>query len=133
MNPEQTIQVMSRAELNTAETTIRNLNEAYVKAALGSDAGWFQTHLADEFVCIESDGSVLDKPAFLAMVAQASDLATYRLEEVDVRFYGAVALVRCTGAWRAKNGTPGISRYIDVYARFGHVWKAVSAQITRPA
>ncbi len=133
MNSKETLQVLSQADQNAAEATIRNLNEAYVKAAIGSDTGWFQTHLADEFVCIESDGSVLDKPAFLAMVAQASDLATYRLEEVDVRFYGAVALVRCTGKWRAKNGTPGISRYIDVYARFGDGWKAVSAQITRPA
>ena len=44
-----------------------------------------------------------------------------------------VALVRCTGLWTAKNGAPGMSRYLDVYVQSGDDWKAVSAQITRPS
>lgn len=115
------------------DADLRRLNEEYIKASLAGDVEWYRAHLADEFVCIESDGSVLDKPAFLGMTAQGSDLAEYRLDEVDVRFYGDVALVRATGSWTAKNGAPGLSRYIDVYARIGDDWKAVSAQITRPA
>ena len=67
------------------------------------------------------------------MTAKGSDLSEYHLDEVHIRFYGDVALVRATGSWTAKNGTPGISRYIDVYSRSGDEWKAVSAQITRPA
>jgi len=114
------------------EQEIRQLNEAYVKAAVSSNVAWFHTHLAEEFVCIESDGSVLDKPAFIAMTAKDSGLADYKLDQVDIRFYGDVALVRCTGLWHAHDGTPGISRYTDIYARFNDSWKAVSAQITRP-
>jgi ketosteroid isomerase-like protein len=109
------------------------LNEQYVQASLAGDVEWYRAHLADEFVCIESDGSVLDKKAFLQMTAKGSDLPEYRLVEVDIRFYGDVALVRATGLWTAKNGTPGMSRYVDVYVRSGDDWKAVSAQITRPA
>lgn len=115
------------------EQLLRRLNEQYVAASLAGDVEWYRSHLADEFVCIESDGSVLDKVAFLRMTAQGSDLAEYRLDEVDVRFYGDVALVRATGSWKSKNGVPGTSRYVDVYARAGDDWKAVSAQITRPA
>ncbi len=115
------------------EERLRMLNEQYVQASLASDVEWYRTHLADDFVCIESDGSVFDKNAFLQMTAKGSDLAEYRLDEVDVRFYGDVALVRATGSWRAKNGTPGMSRYVDVYVRSGDDWKAVSAQITRPS
>ncbi len=115
------------------EERLRRLNEQYVRASLAGDVEWYRAHLADEFVCIESDGSVLDKAAFLQMTAQGSDLVEYRLDEVDVRFYGEVALVRCMGSWIAKDGTPGISRYVDVYVRSGDDWKAVSAQITRPA
>jgi ketosteroid isomerase-like protein len=84
-------------------------------------------------VCIESDGSVLDKVAFLQMTAGGSDLAEYQLEEVNVRQYGDVALVRATGRWRARDGRPGLSRYTDIYVRTGDDWRAVSAQITRPA
>ena len=115
------------------DAQIRQLNEEYIKASLAGDVEWYRAHLAEDFVCIDSDGSVLDKPAFLTMTARGSELAEYRLDEVDVRFYGDIALVRATGVWKAKNGTPGVSRYVDVYAREGEGWKAVSAQITRPA
>ena len=115
------------------EQEIRRLNEEYVRASLAGDVEWYREHLADGFVCIDSDGSVLDKPAFLKLTAQGSDLAEYHLDQVDVTFYGDVALVRAKGSWKAKNGSPGISRYVDIYARSGGEWKAVSAQITRPA
>jgi ketosteroid isomerase-like protein len=115
------------------EQHIRQLNESYVRAAVGGDIAWFQSHLADEFVCIESDGSVHDKTSFLTRTAQGSDLATYTLDSVEVRFYGDVALVRCTGLWVTKDGVPGMSRYVDIYAPQDGTWKAVSAQITRPA
>lgn len=112
---------------------LRALNEQYVRASLAGDVEWYRRHLAEDFVCIESDGSVLDKAAFLWMTARGSDLATYRIEAVDVRLFGDVALVRATGAWTAKDGTPGLSRYTDVYVRSDDEWRVVSAQITRPA
>jgi ketosteroid isomerase-like protein len=117
----------------TREETLLLLNEQYISASLSGDVEWYDAHLADDFVCIESDGSVFDKTAFLHMTRKGSDLSEYRLDAVDVRFYGDVALVRASGSWTAKNGTPGVSRYVDVYVRSGEKWKAVSAQITRPA
>ena len=116
----------------SAEAELLRLNEAYVQASLAGDVEWYRDHLADEFVCIDSDGSVLNKAAFLAMTSRGSELATYHLDEVHVRLYGTVGLVRAQGSWTAQNGTPGISRYIDVYVRIDDRWKAVSAQITRP-
>jgi ketosteroid isomerase-like protein len=115
------------------EDQIRRLNEQYVEASLAGDVEWYRHRLAEDFVCIDSDGSVLDKTAFLRMTAQGSDLAEYRLDEVDVRFFGDVALVRATGLWTSKSGVPGISRYTDIYVIAGDDWKVVSAQITRPA
>ena len=38
---------------------LRRLNEQYVAASLAGDVEWYRSHLADDFVCIESDGSVL--------------------------------------------------------------------------
>ena len=116
----------------STEQQIRDLNDEYVRSALEGDVAWYREHLADEFVCIDSDGSVLDKVDFLTQTAQAPELATYVLEEVDLRFYGDVALIRCTGAWTAKDGRPGTSRYIDIWVRSGADWRCVSAQITRP-
>ena len=88
------------------EEALKRLNEQYVKASLAGDVEWYRLHLAEEFVCIDSDGSVLDKAAFLRQTAQGSDLAEYHLDQVDVRFYGDVALVRATGSWKSKSGAP---------------------------
>ncbi|MEP6897425.1 MAG: nuclear transport factor 2 family protein [Rhodanobacter sp.] len=118
--------------MKAREQHLQRLNKRYVAAWLAGDVDWYRVHLADEFVCIESDGSLLDKSAFLRMTAQGCvDLADYQLDHVDVQFYGDVALVRALGSWTMKNGTPGISRYIDVYVRSGDEWKVVCAQITR--
>ena len=114
------------------EQRLRELNEQYIQASLGGDVEWYRACLADDFVCIDSDGRVLDKPAFLRRTAQGSEIAEYHLQDVDVKFYGDVALVRATGAWRSKAGKPGVSRYVDVYVQSGDDWRVVSAQITRP-
>jgi hypothetical protein len=116
----------------TREQLVRALNDEYIRSILIGDVAWFRDHLADEFVCIESDASVLDKAAFLQRTAEGSTVASYNLDEVAVSFYGNVALVRATGSWMTKEGTRGISHYVDVYTHSLGEWKVVSAQITRP-
>lgn len=119
------------AATRTREHHLLQLNEQYVRASLTGDVEWFRTHLADDFVCIESDGSVHFRDGFLRAAARGSDLSEYKLDYVDVRFYGEVALVRASGSWVSKTRIQGISRYTDVYVYDGVAWKVVSAQITR--
>lgn len=121
------------AAMRTREQHLLRLNEQYVHASLSGDVEWFRAHLADDFVCIEPDGSVLFRDGFLRAAALGSDLSEYKLDYVDVRFYGQVALVRASGSWVSKAHVAGISRYTDVYVYDGAAWKVVSAQITRPA
>jgi ketosteroid isomerase-like protein len=124
--------MMTANELETSDKlTLVRLNQEYVEAFMNADVDWYRQHLAEDFVCIESDGSVLDKAEFLTNTAKGPDVADYRLQSVDVRIYGSAALVQATGLWIGKNGTKGMSRYIDVYAKSGEEWKTVSAQITR--
>jgi ketosteroid isomerase-like protein len=111
--------------------TLERLNQEYVDAFMNADVEWYQTHLADDFVVIESDGSVLNKDQFLKSTANGPDVADYKLHEVDIRIYGDTALVRATGVWIRENGSMGMSRYTDVYVKNHTEWKAVSAQITR--
>lgn len=111
--------------------TLERLNQDYVDAFMNSDVEWYREHLADDFVVIESDGSVLNKTQFLTNTAKGPDVADYKLQKVDVRIYDNAALVQATGLWTGKDGTPGISRYIDVYIKTGEGWRTVSAQITR--
>jgi len=120
------------AATRTREQRLLRLNEQYVHASLSGDVEWFRAHLADDFVCIDSDGFVQFRAGFLRAAALGSDLSEYKLDYVDVRFYGEVALVRASGSWVSKTRLAGISRYTDVYVYDGAAWKVVSAQITRP-
>lgn len=113
------------------EGTLRRLNQQYVDAFMNADVEWYCEHLADDFVVIESDGSVFNKAEFLTNTAKGPDVVEYRLQQVDVRIYGSVALVVATGLWTGKDESKGLSRYIDVYLKTKYGWKTVSAQITR--
>jgi ketosteroid isomerase-like protein len=117
----------------TEHEALRALNESYIRALLTSDTEWYDARLADDFVCINHDGVVLDKPRFLRMISGGSEQATYDFDFVDIRVFGDVALIRAIGSWRTHSGTPGVSHYTDVWVRSGGDWKVVSAQITRPS
>lgn len=121
------------AQTQSDEHTLERLNWEYVKAFMNADVEWYRENLADEFVVIESDGSVLNKEQFLHHTAGGPDVADYKLHEVDIRIYGITALVRATGVWMRADGSMGMSRYTDVYVRNNGRWKTVSAQITRSA
>ena len=112
-------------------TTLKRLNQEYVDAFMNADVDWYKEHLAEDFVCVESDGSVLNKIQFLSNTVKGPDVIDYKLHEVDVRIYGNAALVRATGVWIKEEGSMGMSRYTDVYIKINNEWKAVSAQITR--
>ena len=113
------------------EQTLTRLNQEYVDAFMNADVEWYREHLADDFVVIESDGSLLNKEEFLRNTIKGPDVADYKLHEVDIRIYGSAALVRATGVWTRADGSMGMSRYTDVYVRQNGSWKTVSAQTTR--
>ena len=113
------------------QNRLEQLNEQYIAAYMNADVNWYRDHLTDDFICIESDGSVLGKPEFLQQTARGPGVAEYKLAKIQVRFYGDAALVQATGLWTHKNGSNGVSRYTDIYARLNGDWKCVSAQITR--
>jgi ketosteroid isomerase-like protein len=124
--------MVDQSDLNNSDKrTLERLNEEYVAAFMSADVDWYERHLADDFVCIESDGSLLDKAQFLSKTAKGPDVANYKLQKVDVQFCGDVGLVRATGLFTRQDGSSGVSRYTDVYTKTGEDWKAVSAQITR--
>ena len=113
------------------ETELRTLNTGYVNAFLNADAAWYDAHLTDDFICVRADGSVLDKPAFLAGTTPAAAAEEYHLADVAVRIHGQAAYVTALGTWRRKDGSTGQTRYIDSYVKTDDGWRVVSAQLTR--
>lgn len=121
-----------KTEMSQHNAVLETLNKEYIAAFLSADVKWYEEHLSEDFVCIESNGSILDKRQFLDNTAKGPDVAAYLLEKVNVRIYGTTALVQATGLFTRKDGSRGMSRYTDVYVQTERGWKVVSAQITRP-
>jgi ketosteroid isomerase-like protein len=113
------------------ESTLLTLNQGYIDAFLNADAAWYDAHLTEDFICVRADGSVLDKPAFLAGTTPAAAADEYRLDDVAVRIHGHAAYVTALGTWRRKDGSTGQTRYIDSYVKTDEGWRVVSAQLTR--
>jgi hypothetical protein len=109
---------------------LTHLNQQYIAAFLNSDVQWYQQHLTEDFICIESDGTILEKPAFLRDTAKGPGVADYQLVDVKIRIIGNTALIHAQGKATRLDGTTSLSRYTDVYVRVNGEWKAASAQIT---
>jgi hypothetical protein len=121
----------SPTQQSSAEAVLERLNEEYIDAFMGADVAWYRDHLADEFICIEADGSVLDKAEFLRMSGGDPAITRHDLEDVRIRIYDTVALVQATGRFTRADGSTGTGRYTDVYATRDDSWIVVTAQITR--
>jgi len=122
------------ATTTTDEATLTQLNQLYVNSFLTSNVDWYQQHLTDDFICIESDGTLLDKASFLLDTAKGpGTVAAYRLVHVHLRILGDTAFIHAQGEATRTDGTQIHSRYTDVWVRRSGEWKAASAQITRIA
>ena len=115
------------------ETSLRRLNDDYVRASLTCDVARFRELLSDDFLGVLADGRVVDKTKFLVLAAQPPALKDFHVREVAVRLYGDAALVNDFATYRRGDGSLAQTRYVHVYARRSGQWKLVSVQITRVA
>jgi ketosteroid isomerase-like protein len=127
-----------RAELPSDDgslaAALARQGDAWDKAIVRKDVAAIAANMADDFRNIRSNGSVVNKDAFLRdITAPELVIDPYTVEDFDVRVYGDTALLsgrtRMTGRY---SGEPFVAhyRYIDVYVRRGGVWRVVSVQTT---
>ncbi|WP_426169525.1 DUF4440 domain-containing protein [Pseudoduganella sp. R-34] len=108
--------------------------DAWDKAIIRKDRAAIADNMAEDFRQISARGDVAGKAAFLdAITSPKLVINPYGVEDMDIRFYGDVALVsgrtRMTGSY---DGKPFGShyRYVDVYVRKEGKWRVASVQIT---
>jgi ketosteroid isomerase-like protein len=116
--------------MNDLQTLIE-LNREYIQSVQKGDVHRFDEILADDFLCSNPDGSLVDKPAFLAQTARPVTISSLEAHDVLIRLLGDVAIIHATTTYKRPDGQPGAGRYTDVWARQGGRWLAVSAHVTR--
>jgi ketosteroid isomerase-like protein len=107
------------------------LNRDYVDAVQNGDVGRFEEILAEDFLCSNPDGSVVDRAGFLEQTARPVAIRGLAAQDVVVRIMGDVALIHARTSYAKADGASGAGRYTDVWARRDGRWLAVAAHVTR--
>lgn len=107
------------------------LNRDYVGAVQNGDVRRFGEILAEDFLCSNPDGSLVDRQAFLAQTARPVTITGLEPRDVRIRILGDVAIIHARTSYRTAKGEQRHGRYTDVWARRGGRWLAVSAHVTR--
>jgi ketosteroid isomerase-like protein len=107
------------------------LNDEYIASVQHGDVRRFDEILAEDFLCSNPDGSLVDKTQFLAQTARPVTISGLAIDDVRIRILGDMAIIHARTSYRAADGAHHHGRYTDVWARRGGGWLAVSAHVTR--
>src|SRR5258705_13061231 len=107
------------------------LNRDYLQSVQRGDVRRFDEILADDFMCSNPDGSLIDRDAFLKQTARPVGISNLQALDVTIRIMGDVAIIHARTTYARPDGQPGSGRYTDVLARRNRAWLAVSAHVTR--
>jgi ketosteroid isomerase-like protein len=107
------------------------LNRDYIQSVQHGDVRRFDEILAEDFLCSNPDGSLVDKKEFLAQTARPVTISGLTAEDVKVRILGDVAIIHARTSYTKAGGEQRNGRYTDVWVRRNGKWLAVSAHVTR--
>ena len=107
------------------------LNRDYIQSVQNGDVRRFDEILADDFLCSNPDGSLVDKSQVLAQTARPVTITGLEAQDVKVRLLGDVAIIHARTSYTTADGAQRYGRYTDVWARRNGKWLAVSAHVTR--
>src|SRR5215470_12328205 len=122
---------MSETDFTADRDELFQLNTAYIDSVRKSDADRFREILSDDFLCTLPDGTLVDKPQFLARTSASPPLQKLDAHDIDVRLIGNVAIIHARTTFTLNDGTSGSGRYTDIWARRDGKWLAVAAHVTR--
>src|SRR5262245_26110661 len=118
-------------ETQSDQETLLSLNDDYIRSVQTSDVARFREILADDFLCSQPDGSLLDRAQFLERTAQPVTISNLQAHDVIVRPMGDFAIIHARTSYTTADGRAASGRYTDVWARRSGRWLAVSAHVTR--
>jgi ketosteroid isomerase-like protein len=110
---------------------LRDLNSQYIHSVVHSDVARFTEILADDFLCTNPDGSLIDKPQFLTQTAVPVSFTDFDVDDLRIRVLGEVAIIHGRTRFALKDGRRGRGQYTDVWEKRQGRWLAVSAHVTR--
>jgi ketosteroid isomerase-like protein len=120
---------------NTMERELLKLENKFARAVASNDADALDGLLADDWIIVNADGSIIDKARFLGVIKSGA-LFHESMESTDlrVRLYGSTAVV--TALTITKGNFMGqdfafCERATDIFVKPADRWQCVFTQLTR--
>jgi hypothetical protein len=118
--------------------TLRALNKRFIHNFVTSDVPSHDAILHPRFRCIQPNGSLVARDAYLRYWASAFDakvIPYFDMRGETIEVVGSTALVGAVTKRGAKGGaeTVGMTRYTDTYLLENGKWLCVLAQLTTVA
>ena len=117
------------------EDAVLRLEEEFSRAIIKNDAGAVERFLADDWIIIDPDGSIIDRARFLGVIE--SGVLTHEMMESEntrVRIYGNAAIVTALTTTKGKFSGQAFTtqeRATDVFVKQNGRWLCVLSQLTR--
>src|SRR6201982_1718613 len=119
--------MQTNANAQRDRETLTALNRDYTASVQKGNVKRFVEILADDFMCSNPDGSLLDKAEFLKLVAKPVPITGLEAEDVRIRLLGDFAIIHGRFNSRSADGKQRRGRYTYNWARRDGTWVAVSA------
>ena len=118
----QTPAMASKAEMRTGpanvEQHLKDMEQEWAKASLSGDGSMLTPLLSEDFIGVDSDGSVRSKGDVIARTSKAK-FETSEIAELQVNQHGDSAIV--TGTWTGK-GVDADGKPVDAKERWADTW-----------
>ena len=117
------------------EEELLKLEDEFARAVAGNDVDALDGLLANDWIIVEPDGSIIDKARFLGVIRSGA-LSHESMESTDlrVRLYGNTAVVTALTTTKGKfmgQDFASCERATDIFVKQTDRWQCVFTQLTR--
>jgi len=119
---------------SSTEKELIGVENAWKQAVVKRDGAALQRLYADEYMSVDQEGMTWNKKQDIEIdTAGVSRLSTYKLEDLNVRVYGDVAVVTGRNTATGKvldSSAKARTRFTDVFIKRDGRWQCVHSQTT---
>ncbi|MGZ3766177.1 MAG: nuclear transport factor 2 family protein [Mucilaginibacter sp.] len=122
--------------MESEKSLLSNLNKKFIANFVNQDASEHDKIIHQDFVCIESNGKIVEREEYLKNWTTGyvnSGYQTFSIIDEVIRIFGQMAIIRSKTIYtKLKDGeiVNGNSVYTDTYVKTNGKWLCVQAQIT---
>jgi len=115
------------------EQTLIKIQHEWAEARVKGDASYTQQLEVEDFTVVWPDGRIVDKREDLASMTGDIVFTQFKIDNLQVRFYGDTGIVVGQGSIKARTKTQDLSgKYVwtDTFVKQNAAWKVVASQVT---